>query len=327
MASKNKIQVLISTYHNAFLHHGGGEYELTNLAYWLRLNQINVDLYGPYCRSIDSYDLVVHFSIQPSGLEFLRAVKSLQKPIIIWTNIWFSGQPFPREVVEEHINLATFLLFKSEAEKNNFCSLFHVPDEKIKIINAGIDPEFFKSNHQTSLFFNEVYDIKDYALSVGIIEPVKNQLAAIRALKELSVPMVFIGKYRDKDYFMRCKLEAGDNALFIDSIPYKSDLIVSAYENCSFFIELSREPAGLSALSAWASGCKMVISESSWGREHFGSEAVYVDPIHHQSVIGGIRDIQSPDYTHNYKLESIANYQLPHAIYPLIDLINQVTER
>ena len=112
---------------------------------------------------------------------------------------------------------------------------------------------------------------------MGIIEPIKNQHITIKIANELNIPLVIVGKFRDKNYYDYCKKIASKNVFFISSLLYKSDLSLSALQSCRFFIEPSDEPAGLSALIAGISKSKLVLADDEWGRESFGKHAVYIN--------------------------------------------------
>ncbi|MCC4118933.1 hypothetical protein LLG90_26650, partial [Aromatoleum toluclasticum] len=67
-----KLTVLITTYHEAFVVRGGGEYELLSIADGLRQCGFIADILGPYSRPLEFYDVVLHFSVHGGGLSLLR---------------------------------------------------------------------------------------------------------------------------------------------------------------------------------------------------------------------------------------------------------------
>ncbi len=314
-------RVLITTYHNAYLVRGGGEFEIISIADSLKKKGAIADLYGPYSRTIENYDVILHFSIRKAGLDLLHAVHAAGKPIVLWPNLWVTRDLSPAELVAEHVALAQRVVFKSQAEKEHFCALFPIPQDKIGMVPAGVDSDFEKPAPPG--LFSSLYGLKEYAIWFGIIEPVKNQLMAIRALKRLEIPLVLVGKYRDQDYFDACKREA-HNVTFIEGVPYKSEIARSALQDSLFYIEISDEPPGLSALSAGLAGCKLVLSDSSWTREHFGECTTYVDPHSLDSVCNGVQEAMSSP-VHAEKLRKrMQRHRLPGAINPLLEILSVV---
>ena len=107
-------------------------------------------------------------------------------------------------------------------------------------------------------------------------------------MRNLNIPLVIIGKYRDDKYYKQCVAQAPPESLFIDSLYYHSDIMRSALQECMFFIESSHEPAGISAIEAGLSGCDLILSDMEWSREHFGEYATYVSPDSVKSIQDGI---------------------------------------
>lgn len=316
-----KLSVLLTTYHEAFVVRGGGEYELLSVADGLRQYGFIADIYGPYSRPIDFYDVVLHFSVN-GGLGLLRMVKAHGKPVVLWPNLWADALSLDAvAMIREHVELADFVAFKSDAEASNFTALVDVPEAKQVRCKAVADMCYLKSSPRR--LFQDLYGIQDYALWMGIIEPRKNQLSIIAPLRELGVPLVMVGKYRDKDYYDACRKAGGGEVLFIDSLPQRSEIVRSAFQNARFYVELSLEPAGLSALEAGLSGCRMLLSDSEWSREHFLDHAEYVDPLSSLSIVEGVkRVLQRPDFNPALQ-EHISAYCFPNAMVPLVDVLRK----
>jgi len=312
-----KLTVLITTYHEAFVVRGGGEYELLSIADGLRQCGFIADIYGPYSRSLEFYDVVLHFSVHGGGLDLLRKVKSHGKPVVLWPNLWAHDQDVASvQAIREHVALADFVTFKSQAEKRNFLGLVEVPEARIIECKAVADMCYLKPVPRE--LFSELYGVRNYALWIGLIEARKNQHSIIGPLRELGIPLVLVGKYRDKAYYDACRKDGGSDVIFIDSLPQRSEIVRSAFQNARFYAELSLEPAGLSALDAGLSGCRLLLSESEWSREHFLDHAEYVDPLSSDAILAGVqRVLQRP--AHNDALrEHVSAYCFPSAMEPLV---------
>lgn len=319
------MKILLTTYHQAFLVHGGGEYEIQSISDVLRQMGIIADIYGPYSRAIEYYDAVIHFSMHPGGLGLLHEIVARKKPIILWTNLW-TNTPSIEIInsIKEHLNLATFATFKSKSELNHLAKIVDIDSKKIKLCSTIADSAYLKSA-PTGLFQN-IYGVGEYALCMGIIEPIKNQLSAIRAAKSLDIPLIMVGRYRELDYFHECKKEGGNNVLFIEALPQKSELVRSALQSSLFFIEVSHQPPGLSSLEAGLSGAKLVLTDMDWTREHFKNYAQYVDPHSIAEIEAGmIRSLQEKNDPLRQK--HLLDFCFPKAIKPLVNLLQEIIDK
>lgn len=268
--------ILITTFHTAYIGHAGGEFDSLQCAEVLRQLGYTVDFYGPYSQDISNYEVFFHFGIEQSGIFLLSDIKNRGKKVFLWPNIWFTDiSNISSDIVNFHINCSNYLVFKSVAEKNNFTNYFDIPLDKIVIIKPGVDPIFSKKI--TGNFFKQLYQLDNYAISFGTIEPSKNQHQMINILKKLNIPLVLVGKNLNNDYYEFCKNLGGPDILFIDSLIYKSDLSRAALQESLLYIEISNHPAGTSALSAGLSGCKLALTDDAWSSEVFGKYAHGID--------------------------------------------------
>ncbi|MFK5947338.1 MAG: glycosyltransferase [Methylococcales bacterium] len=280
-------KILITTYHEAFLHRGGGEFEIAMISNALKKHGLVADNYGPYSQDISSYDAILHFSVEASGLNLLRQIKSAGKPIILSPNLFIKeNNSTISALVSEFMDISDIIIFKSESEKKDFSRFFEAPSNKVRLVSQFVDNGIMKRAPEG--LFSSLYGVQNYAIGVGIIEPGKNQLMAIKAANQLSLPLVLVGNYRDYDYYQACKNEAPSNTLFITSLPYHSEIMRSALQGSSLYIEVTPEPAGFSAIEAGLSGCSMVLADTEWSNEHFGDYANYVDPESVDSIKDGM---------------------------------------
>jgi len=282
------LSVLLTTYPEAFLHKGGGEYELLETALNLRKLGFIADAYSPYSNSLDNYANIIHFSINPSGLPLLQAVKAAGKRVVLWPNFWttepnHNSYPY----ISSFLNLSDLVVFKSNIEKINFEKIEPLDNIETIIVPTSVD-KIFTDITPPSLF-RESFGIDKYLVWVGIIEPKKNQLTAIQALSSLDVPIVFIGNYRDKSYYEACKNAASSKCLFLGPMEHKSDLLRAAIRESALYIEPSLEPAGKSILEAAICGARLLVSDNPWEHEHLGKFAIYVDPTDQESLRQGVQ--------------------------------------
>lgn len=314
-------RILITTYHQAFLVKGGGEHEMFSIADALKQNGLIADIYGPYSRSIENYDAIIHFSVHGGGLQFLNYVRSFNKPILLWPNVWLSeNDKSSFEMIEKFIALSTKLLFKSISELENFCSFFPHAKCKSFLVNLGADSSYLKESSPD--LFRQIQSVERYAIWLGIIEPNKNQLNAIKAMKGSGITLILVGNSRDDQYLDECKKVGGNDLVVIPSLPYRSELVRSALSGAEFYIEIGFEPPGLSAIEAGLCGCKLVLSDSSWSREHFGDNATYVHPEKIECIKKGIEKISLESNNRDLP-NQLKKYCLPESISPLLQMLKE----
>jgi glycosyltransferase involved in cell wall biosynthesis len=311
-------RVLLTTYQDAFLIRGGGEYELFAISEYLRQYGFTVDIYGPYSRNIDNYDLILHFSVHPGGIEFLERLKCFGKPIVLWPNFWpTEDNAGLSDSISRHVDLASKIIFKSYSETSEFSARFRVPSEKIEVIPIIAD-EIYAAPTPKNLF-NEIYQIENYAIWFGLIEPIKNQITAVREVSKRGMSLVLVGRHRDAAYLEMCKIEGGNNLLHIESLPIKSEITRSALQGAKFYIEISKEPPGLSSIEAGLAGCPLVLSDSSWTREIFGDYTGLCDPLNHQSISSAIDRVLNLEHP-----KSLSNKLLIHCSKELVGRVAAV---
>ncbi|TWT42338.1 GDP-mannose-dependent alpha-(1-6)-phosphatidylinositol monomannoside mannosyltransferase [Phycisphaerae bacterium RAS1] len=126
-------------------------------------------------------------------------------------------------------------------------------------------------------------------LCVGRIEPRKNQLALIRALREMDVSLTLVGGAGrfSASYLQRCRREANASVRF--SGPLSHDQLAAHYRRAAVHACVSwYETPGLSSLEAGLCGCRLVVTPGGCTREYFGEDAEYAEPGDVESIRAAI---------------------------------------
>lgn len=278
------MKILVTTYSTAFLNIGGGESELVQVVDALALGGMQADVYGVSSRPIEYYDLVMHFSIQPEGMDLYRAVLA-HKKVVLWPNVWWSEKPSDAEIkrVTDIANRAHKLLFKSYVEQDNFLRYVPVPVEQCIVVPIFVSDKFLVA--PDTALAKTVTDFDEYVLCLGRVEPIKNQLILIQALKALGLNGVMVGGYGDKVYYERCRNENVGHIQFLPFIKPCSALLLSLIANSQLVAELSLDPAGRSSLEAAAMSKPLLLSDDAWVDEYFADTVYKADPENLDSVI------------------------------------------
>lgn len=318
------IRVLITTYQSAFLRPGGGEAELKNLVKILYHLGVDADIYGSTSKSIDAYDVVLHFSVHGESFEFIKSIQAMGKKIILWPNLWMKDKIADADssFIKSFLDMADVVIFKSQAELQNVSEYILLEKIVHEIVPWHIDSKY--NERISSTAFRELYNIDSYILWVGVIESDKNQLAAIKALYNYDLPLVFIGGHRDKEYFDQCRKNASSKTLFLPFMEQGSDMLRSAYSGCSAYMELSNDPAGLSSLEAALYEKPMILSKNEWSIEEFGGQIALIDEGSSDEIIQAIDGAMHGKYKYAGKQKIIKRHLMPESLASLVNLINDL---
>ena len=318
--------VLITTHHDAFLYPRGGEIEMKIIHDLLNKYDINTKFYSHIELSEKKFDVIIHFSVHNNGYELLRKLKNLNKRIILYPNLWWNDSINENEInnAKKFFDLSNLIIFKSSAEFNNVSKKINLKNYITKIIYPFVKDDFEKKvDHKK---FKFIYDLDQFILSIGVIEKNKNQLNLIKSFKKLNRPnlkLVIIGEHIDKDYFEECKLSANENVIFLPQMNHASDIQIAAIQSCDLYVELSNEPAGLSALEVAKCEKKILIKKSQWGDEFFGNEKFSLENLNEYIISKKINLlIKEPNLIKKKIFNEIKKKTDEKNIYQLIEVIN-----
>jgi glycosyltransferase involved in cell wall biosynthesis len=299
----------MTTYSTAFLVSGGGESELVQIAELLNNSGVQTDIYGINSRPLNFYQYVMHFSTHADGEDILREAIRRGKNVLLWPNVWWTSTPSEPEIkrITEISDRVNRLFFKSQTELNNFVTYIPVDHKKCIVVPIGVSDRFLLPVDMDLL--PTVCDISNYVVCLGLIEPIKNQLALIRALNALSLNGLMIGGFRDEEYYQRCVKEAHSGIRFLPFIQPCSALLRSALANATLVAEPSFDPPGRSSLESAFLRKPLVLVDGPWQREHFGNGLSYASSGSAISIASAI-EMTLADPEKDAKVASI--YDLVH---------------
>ena len=287
------MKILYNTYPMAFHTPGGGEVQLKSYQKYLSEYDVSIQLFDQWDPKFLDFDLVHFFSCLTGSLGFCAFVKSLDIPLVISPNLWITGKTkhlYPMEEIRNQFLQSNRVIVNSDMEGDVLAKVFNLPREWFSTIYNAVDRDFFEPVSPD--LFRDKFNIKEpFILNVGNIEPRKNQLNLIRAMKNFpELKLVIIGHQRDPDYAKACFAEAGKQLHYIEPLSHDSELLRSAYAACEVFaLPSTLETPGLAALEAAAAGTRVVITSEGSTREYFGELADYVEHDDIQSITNGIK--------------------------------------
>lgn len=289
------MKILYNTYPIAFNTPGGGEVQLLKYAEHIKHYNIDIEFFDQWEPKLSTYDIAHFFSAMSGSVYFCDHIKKMGLPLIVSPNLWITEDTkdqYPHEEIRRIFVMADFIVVNSLVEGDLLAVTFEIPRQKFITVYNGIE-SFFLDKVDSSIFLNH-YGIKGkFVLNIGNIEPRKNQLKLIKAMKFFpELKIVLIGHQRDPDYAKKCFQEAGEQLVYIGTIPNHSHLLRSAYAGCECMALPSiAETPGLVALEAGACGAKILITSAGSAREYFSDYATYVNPDSIDDIKYGIEKI------------------------------------
>jgi glycosyltransferase involved in cell wall biosynthesis len=303
--------------------------------------------FNPWTDRLGSARLLHLFGMSREGLELARKARALGTPVVLSPIAWFEpsalwsleGSPARKALGlvawavrrvapalpgwrRELLDLADRVIPNSRAEANQLISLFHADPRKIQVVPNGVLESFRAASPQS---FRERYGLDgDFVLFVGRIEPRKNPLGLIRAmrqLKECEAPrggprLVLIGDAPPEawGYLDRCRREGGDDVLWLPAFDHHDPLLASAYAAARVFALPSWfETPGLAALEAALAGTPLVLTPFGSTREYFGDRALYAHPGRLGELVAAVAQALSRD-----RDPRLASFVASHYLWPRV---------
>jgi glycosyltransferase involved in cell wall biosynthesis len=296
------MRVSLATYPWAFGTPGGGERQLQ--FYLAALNrgqrkwpELEFELFDQWQPAFPGIKLMHYFSCMPSSRDFVGYVKeTLGIPLVVSPNFWPDPEGWRASGVYEDVAailwLANKVVVNSRIEEEALVRLCNIDSSRISVVPNAVEDCFFETVPQAP--FRNAYGIdRPFVLNVGNVEPRKNQLAFLKALRFFpALQLVTIGFAREQWYLDACRVEGGAQFRLIEPLPPGSELIRSAIAGSEFFAMPSlRETPGIATLEAGAAGAKILTTDLGSPTEYFEDHAVYVNPYDINSMRDGIAEV------------------------------------
>jgi len=189
---------------------------------------------------------------------------------------YFGYHQYQRQLLE----MVDHLLPLSLAEVANLRKTLGV-EKPYNLVHNGAEISVFESAKPD--WFIEEYKMRNFVLTVGLVEPRKNQLMLLHALRQEKIPVVVVGRNYDINYLRLCRKFAPPNTLFIEHLPHEQ--LASAFKAARVHALPSwMECAALANVEAALCGCPLVVSDRTSEPEYFGKNAYYCDPANVTSI-------------------------------------------
>ena len=148
-----------------------------------------------------------------------------------------------RSVVPRAARSAARVLTVSERTKRDLVARYGLPPERVVVTPNGVDPAFVPGDGS-----------RDYALSVGAIQPRKHQLAALEAARTAGLPLVVVGPEKDAALAAELRSRGATVRGYVEQAE-----LVRLLQGAACLVQSSRhEGFGLPVLEAMACGTPVV---------------------------------------------------------------------
>ena len=215
-----------------------------------------------------------------------------------------------RFAADETIDFAAFesadlLLPNAVGEGKSLVADFGVTTPIFPVPN-GVDPTRFSA---PGLPFED----REHVLYVGRVEPHKNQLGLINALKDAGIPLTIAGhEHPDHAAYVRACRRAGEG--WVDfHFSATSDELAGLYRRARVHVVPSWfETTGLVSLEAALSGCSIATTDRGYAREYFDRYAWYLDPEVSDSILRAVRSAWDNPPSPDLRKRILDNYTWSH---------------
>lgn len=192
-------------------------------------------------------------------------------------NLAFSGMTSVQREILRNVDHCCLI---AEGEKDLIQFDFELTPRKCSVIYNGIETEL-----ERKVSRDKKYDV----LVVGRIEARKNPLGILRALKNTSLKIAFVGGINQfhrayNNQFFK-ELAENVNATYLGKVPYEQ--MPEIYGSSKVHLSASWfEVASLVDIEALYYGCNIICSKNGFSSEYLTDKALYVDP----SCLGDIHN-------------------------------------
>lgn len=308
-------RVLYVSYPSAFQNIGGGEIALLKTKEYLERLGVAVKLFDMWKDRIEDYDLMHVFGTVKECLPLIRAANARGTGVITTPIFWsswkrafgsYGGPSVKAELALRHAVKLAFprfpsgrrsmmlaselILPNSEMERDQIERLFAVPRERMTVVYNGVDSRFAAADPS---LWRSRYGSGSFVLSVGRLEPRKNQLNLIRAVRRMGgTKLVIIGDPVSglERYAESCRREGGDFTEFVAGMRHEDPMLASAYAAAAVYaLPAWFETPGLVALEAALAGASIAATEGGSTREYFGDRVEYFDPGQPTSIEAALK--------------------------------------
>lgn len=198
------------------------------------------------------------------------------------------------EVVPRQVAKADVVAVVSQATGWDVIERLRVPDARVVVIRNGIEARFFRAPRLDAPVRETLGIPERFLLMVGTIEPRKNHLNVLRAIRGMPagdrLPLVIAGRPGwgyEQTLALARQMEADGLVRVLDFVP--EAILPSLYASADAVLYPSwTEGFGLPILEAFAAGTPVITGIAPALREVAGDLATFVDPADPDAIAAAI---------------------------------------
>jgi glycosyltransferase involved in cell wall biosynthesis len=190
------------------------------------------------------------------------------------------------------------------------------------VVPNGVDPVSFSDSSCP-------FEDRRYVLFVGRMDPHKNQLGLIEALRGSGLPLVIAGHQHPDHprYAERCRRAGAGWVVFSGSVEHESEL-AELYRGARVHVLPSWfETTGLVSLEAAVSGCSVVSTARGHAREYLGDDAWYCDPGSPSSILEAVRSAWATPPSPSLRARVLGQFTWKHVAEATLEAYGSILER
>jgi len=195
------------------------------------------------------------------------------------------------------------------------------PSTQSRVVPNGVNPSIFLADQLTD-------DRRQAILCVGRIEPHKNQLGVIEALRGSGLDLVIVGPIHPHhpQYLERCH-EAGAGWVSFHEGCTQEEIALLLRSARVHVLASWFETTGLVSLEAALSGCRVVSTSRGYAREYLGDDAFYCDPESPKSILRAVNAAIAAPTSRRLQERILAHYTWANTGRETLDAYNEVLSR
>lgn len=185
----------------------------------------------------------------------------------------------------------------SQQTKSDIIHYFKLPEERIEVIYQGCHPSFktAKSMEELEAVRRKYRLPAQFVLNVGSIEPRKNAFQIVKAIEQLDIPLVIVGKQTPyaaqiRRYIIDKKLE---HRVIFPKVEHMEDLAAMYRLSSIFVYPSSYEGFGIPIIEALFSGTPVITTNSGVFPEAAGPSSRFIDPQNVDEIVYAIDSVLS----------------------------------
>lgn len=185
----------------------------------------------------------------------------------------------------------------SEQTKQDIISYLKVPESKIDVVYQGCHPAFKSIIPAETLqkLKQKLGLPSEFILNVGTVEKRKNALSVVKALTQLDIPLVIVGRQTDYAQEIKAyaaKAQISHRLFFVQGLSMAE--LAGLYQAALAFVYPSQfEGFGIPIIEALFSGTPVITNQAGVFPEAGGPSSCYIDPADTEQFKDAIQKVLS----------------------------------